>query len=158
MKLDKRGFTLIELMVTITVLLIVLGLVSGLVLFSTKFFRDENTQLSNQESIRMVTVLFEKDVRRYVVSAANFAIDSPCAVIKPDSNPVNDIWYCLNSGKLTRIESGNTQFLGDGIQDFVVSFNSSIYAVQLQITTNPDARGRTNDVNLNIFVRQGRAE
>lgn len=158
MKLDKKGFTLIELMVTIIIMLIVLGLVTGLVLFSTKFFRDENTQLSNQESIRMVTLLFEKDVRRHVVSSVNFAIESPCTVIKPDADPANDIRYCLNSGILTRIESGNTLFLGDGIQDFDVSFNSSIYAVQLQITTNPDARGRTNDVNLNIFVRQGRTE
>jgi prepilin-type N-terminal cleavage/methylation domain-containing protein len=41
---NNKGFTLIELVVTMVVLSIVGGLVVGLVMQSMKFFRDEESQ------------------------------------------------------------------------------------------------------------------
>jgi prepilin-type N-terminal cleavage/methylation domain-containing protein len=75
---NKKGFTLIELVVAMVVLSVVMGLIVGLVTNSMGFFRDERTQVNNQASLRLIALDFEKDVRKYVLGVDQFSIVNGC--------------------------------------------------------------------------------
>ena len=48
MKFNRKGFTLIELVITMLVLVIVFGMLASIVGFATRFYSDESSQVHRQ--------------------------------------------------------------------------------------------------------------
>lgn len=144
---SKKGFTLIELIITMFLLTVVLGLVTGIVTNSLKFFSDERTQVNNQASLRLIAVDFEKDVRKYVLGVDQFSYTSGCYRIVPEL--VSNINYCLVGTDLTR----NGVLIGEQVSQFTAVYNTTNNSIALTIRSLPDAYGRVNEVIVNIYIR-----
>lgn len=143
MRINKSGFTLIELVITMLIVVIVFGVLANLVGFSTTFFRDENTQVANQTSLRQVAVTFEKDVRRYALNNSLIVGDPTCPTL---GSMVN---YCLNVADKTISRDGVV--VARGIESFIVTKDAS--KVNLYIKTIVDSRNQFIDIVYDVYFR-----
>lgn len=139
---NKKGFTLIELIITITILLIVLGLVTSLVTFFTRFYSDENSQLSRQENLRLLALQIEKDIRQsdQVVTEA-----SGCYFIGSTS----PIKYCKVGTDVTR----NDNVIAREIEVFSLGIQEDTNYLDLEIEAIADTRGSVVNIETRIFLR-----
>jgi len=145
----RNGFTLIELVITFSIVVIVFGVLSNLVGFSTKFFKDENTQVATQESLRLVAVNFEKDVRKYALNSTLIVQSSNCYVLGTGTT----ITYCYDSTnkQITR----NSVIIAKGIASFSLTLTNTSY-IRFSIVTIQDTRGNANDLVMDIYYRTER--
>lgn len=148
---NRKGFTLIELIITMVILSIVMGLIVGLVTQSMKFFNDEEQQVANQASLRQIAVEFEKNVRRHVISSTEFEVSGNCYVIKPIFE--DDINYCFDSVNFTVERDGLV--IGERVGQFSANYDSSDDSIALIIQSRPDGYGRINEVSVRIYIRVG---
>lgn len=144
---SHKGFTLIEIVITMLVLVIVFGILANLVGFSTTFFRDENSQVSNQTALRQVAVTFEKDVRRYALDSTMFAVSGSCTTLG------STVTYCHDVANKTITR--NMEVVAKGIQTFTIDFSDSVY-VHLNMLTIPDSRNQTSDIEYDVYYRTER--
>lgn len=143
MKLTKNGFTLIELVITMLIVVIVFGILANLVGFSTKFFKDENTQVANQTALRLIAVTFEKDIRRYALNSTLITGDNTCPTLG------STITYCHDSVNKTITRNGVV--IADGILIFKATTTTS--KVYLEIETTQDSRGQDIKINYDVYFR-----
>lgn len=143
MKLNRKGFTLIELVITMLILVIVFGILANLVGFSTTFFRDENTQVANQTALRQVAVTFEKDVRRFALNSTMVAVSGTCASLG------STVTYCHHVANQTITRNGVV--VAKGIEAFTVTLSSS--KVNLTMSTIDDSRGHDIDISYDVYFR-----
>jgi len=118
---DQKGFTLVELMVALSLLLLVLGLGYTIFGFTVTTFARSETKANLQQNMRLAAQYIENDVRyAYGVEILD-AID-------PDSLTVteNDMYIYINSdGKLEIRSADDTFILSDtfiGDTDFLLQF------------------------------------
>lgn len=142
---SRKGFTLIELVITMLILVIVFGILANLVGFSTTFFRDENTQVANQTALRQVAVTFEKDVRRYALDATMITGTAPCYTLG------STVTYCHVGQTIER----NLVVVAEGIQTFTID-TSDTKKVHLYMKTIPDSRNQTSDIKYDVYFRTER--
>ncbi len=71
--MDKKGFTLIEVVVASVILVIVFTTLTQIVVFSTTYFSDEYSESVSQEDLRLSATYIEKDIRRYVINTDFYA-------------------------------------------------------------------------------------
>jgi len=142
----KKGFTLIELVITFMIVVIVFGVLASLVGFSTEFFRDENSQVATQESLRLVAVNFEKDVRRYALDSTKVTQIGSCYTLGAT------VTYCYNANKeVTR----NDVVIAEGVSSFTLTLSNSSY-IRFKIVSIQDARGHSNELTMDIYYRTER--
>ncbi len=141
MKKDKKGFTLIELIIVIALITIISAGVVGIVIFSTDFFKSEDSDIVRQENVRIVTVNFEKDVRK-----------SNQEVVQADGCVnVNTVEYCLTNNIIYR----------DGIQlaknislfDIDIAVDGSF--LDLLVVSTPNDEGDEVSAETRIYLRKG---
>jgi prepilin-type N-terminal cleavage/methylation domain-containing protein len=150
---NKKGFTLIELVVTMAVLSIVMGLIVGLVTQSLKFFSDEDDQVTNQASLRQIAVEFEKNVRKYVLTPTEYVVSGDCYTITPILITDPTTVYCFVSANNTVTRNGVV--IGENVGQFSAVYNTTNHYITLLIQSLPDGYGRVNEVNVNIYIRIG---
>ena len=77
-KYHKKGFTLLELIVVIPIMLIVIGVFFSILSFSNSYFKKTNIQVNNQQVVRIVGDYIKKDIRsaKIVSSKETDFIDS----------------------------------------------------------------------------------
>lgn len=143
MPINKKGFTLIELVITMLIVVIVFGVLANLVGFSTAFFRDENTQVANQTALRQVAVNFEKDVRRYALNSTQIVTVGSCYTLG------STITYCYDGGNQTITR--NSVVVARGVQTFTVTYNT--LKVNLFIKTILDSRNQFVDISYDVYFR-----
>lgn len=143
MKLTKKGFTLIELVITMLIVVIVFGILANLVGFSTKFFTDENTAVANQTGLRQVAVTFEKDVRRYALDATMFSVSGTCTTLG------STVTYCHDVAN--RTVTRNSVVVAKGIEAFNIVTSASM--VRLTMDTIDDSRGQDVDISYDVYFR-----
>lgn len=148
MRNKSKGFTLIELVIAFMIIVIVFGVLANLVGFSTKFFRDENTQVATQESLRLVAVNFEKDVRKYALSSTQITQSSDCYTLG------TTVTYCYVAANKEITRNGNV--IASGISSFSLTLTNTNY-IRFNILTIQDARGNSNDLVMDIYYRTERA-
>lgn len=143
MKLSRKGFTLIELIITMLIIVIVFGILANLIGFSTKFFRDENTQVANQTALRQIAVTFEKDIRRYALDSTQIVVSGSCHSLGAT------ITYCYDNAnkEITR----NSVVVAEGIEIFTVVFDA--LKVNLYIKTIDDSRNQFIHINYDVYFR-----
>lgn len=159
MKKYRKGFTLIELVITMLIAVIVFGMLAGLIGFATRFYSDESSQVHRQEALRLFAVTFEKDVRRLVEHETFFTITVSGDVTSytlGDSSTSNIIRYDFNSieNKVYRVE---------GVNSTVVAADIESVDIVMDLTTTPriifkvdgvlDGRGTLNEVDVVIYPR-----
>lgn len=140
-KLNKKGMTLIELVVVMAVLGLVLSGVTIIIGFASNFFSEEDSSIIRQENLRLVTVNFEKDVRK---SNQDVSENSGCVL-------VGTINYCLSDNDMTR----NGLKIAEEIATFDVSLASDDSYLDLLVVTTPDERGNTAQAETRIYLRKG---
>jgi len=140
-KLNKKGMTLIELVVVMAVLGLVLSGVTIIIGFASNFFSEEDSSIIRQENLRLVTVNFEKDVRK---SNQDVSENSGCVL-------VGTINYCLSDNDITR----NGLKIAEEIATFDVSLASDDSYLDLLVVTTPDERGNTAQAETRIYLRKG---
>lgn len=147
---NKKGFTLIELIVTMAVLSIFTYLITMLVTSSMGFFGDEESQVANQSALRIVAVQFEKDVRRHVIGSGELVVSGSCYTITPVYEA--NVAYCLVGSNVER----NGLVIAEGVSVFTVSpYRTSDNSLLLTLRSNADRYGRVNEVVVRIYVRVG---
>ena len=139
--LNKKGMTLVELLVAIAVLGFVLAGVTTIVSFASKFFSEEDSSIVRQENLRIVTVNFEKDIRK---SDQNVTENSGCVLI-------GSITYCLVNNEITR----NDVIIAKEIDTFDVNLAADGTYLDLLVITTPDERGKTAQAETRIYLRKG---
>lgn len=146
MRLSKKGFTLIELVITMLIVVIVFGILANLVGFSTTFFRDENSQVANQTGLRQVAVTFEKDIRKHALNQSQIAVSGSCYTLG------GTITYChdLANQTITR----NSVTVAKGIQTFTVNYDA--LKANLYIKTILDSRSQFVDISYDVYFRTDR--
>lgn len=150
MRNSKSGFTLIELVITMLIVVIVFGILANLVGFSTTFFRDENTQVANQTALRQVAVTFEKDVRRYALNAT---------LIVPSAGPCYTlgatVTYCYVVADKIITRAGVV--VAKGIETFIATVEENVTTntskVNLYMRTVEDSRNQFVDIVYDIYFR-----
>lgn len=144
MKLNRKGFTLIELVITMLIVVIVFGILANLVGFSTTFFRDENTQVANQTALRQVAVTFEKDVRRYALKSSMISQSGEWCTSLDTA-----VTYCYVVADQTITRNGVV--VANKIDAFTVIADS--IKVNLSISTIDDSRGQDVDISYDVYFR-----
>lgn len=161
MKKNRKGFTLIELVITMMVLVIVFGMLAGLVGFATRFYSDESSQVNRQETLRLFAVNFEKDVRTLVEHEAYF-ISTESGGIKTfelgEPASASLITYTFNSteGRVYRTQSGTTTTVATDIFNVTVTKDTSIIThpfLHFTVQGRPDGRGTVNEVDIKVYLR-----
>lgn len=56
----KKGFTLIELVIVMAIIVIAMSTLTSVVVFATNYYQDEYSESVTQEDLRLVAVLMEK--------------------------------------------------------------------------------------------------
>lgn len=144
-----KGFTLIEIVITMLIVVIVFGIVANLVGFSTKFFRDENTQVANQEALRLVAVSLEKDVRKHALNSTLITSGSAgCYTLG------TAVTYCLNTTNKEITRNGN--IIAKGVASFSLILTNTSY-IHFRIESIQDSRGISNDLEMDIYYRTERS-
>lgn len=145
---SRKGFTLIEIVITMLIVVIVFGIVANLVGFSTKFFRDENTQVANQEALRLVAVSFEKDFRKYALNSTLITSGSAgCYTLG------TAVTYCLNANEeITR----NGNIIAKDVASFSLILTNTSY-IHFEIESIQDSRGIANNLEMDIYYRTERS-
>lgn len=144
---NRKGFTLIEIVITMLIVVIVFGILANLVGFSTTFFRDENTQVANQTALRQVAVTFEKDVRRYALDATMFSVSGTCTTLG------STVTYCHDVANQTITRNG--VIVAKGIQTLKIDASVTT-KVHLYLLTKPDSRNQTSDIKYDVYYRTER--
>ena len=141
MKNAKKGFTLIELIIVIAIISIISLGVMNIVLFLTRFFSNEDADITRQNNVRIVVVNFEKDVRKS---------DQQVSVIDDCVN-VNSISYCLINQAIYR----DSLMIADNIGVFDVVLATDNTYLDIVVESTADSDGETSTAQTRIYLRKG---
>lgn len=159
MKNSQKGFTLIELVITMLVLVIVFGMLAGLVGFATRFYSDESSQVHRQEALRLFAVTFEKDVRRLVEHQNYFRttlLGNVTSFTLGDSSTSNIVRYDFNNleNKIYRVEGANSTIVATDIASVSIVMNLvATPFIDFEVIGIPDGRGTENGIEVVIYPR-----
>mgnify|MGYP001810421060 CR=1 FL=1 len=139
---NKKGFTLVELMVVLTVTTILLGTVVTIFLQSIDFYKTDESKSLNQASLNLVSTRLDSSIRK----ATNVYTDvDGCHVVYSSSEDVFD----LSTNSFTV----NGAVLTDRIAEFTCTNNSDIITVFVR--TINDSKGSSLTYNSTIVIRKG---
>lgn len=156
----SKGFTLIELVITFLIVVIVYGILANFVGFSTKFYKDESSEVINQEALRVLSVSFEKDVRK-LVERADFINISESGSIRTftlgDQSTANIIVYNYNiiEKKVYKVANSFSSLIASGIEDMNIIKDTTEHPFIIFVAESiPDGRGNENNqVSIKIYLR-----
>lgn len=145
---NKKGLTLIEVVVTVAVVTIVFSMLATIVSFFVRFNRDENSALDNQENMRLLVLQLERDIRHS--NQEGIQEVSGCYLITYGDVSATEITYCFNSNQVTR----NGTVLGRDISEFSLTNTNPI---KVLVRSVDDTRGNNVEVSASIYLRQGQS-
>ncbi|MBU3177515.1 prepilin-type N-terminal cleavage/methylation domain-containing protein [Clostridium estertheticum] len=148
---NKNGFTLVELIVTIAIMLMVIALVFSIGDFGNRYFKKTNIQIYNQEAVRLVGDYIKKDIRFAKVLNVDKTI-----VKKQNKNP-NYYVLLYKGGHLVKQEMKNSddtlvseKTIGDVLTD--LSFISVTDKGMLKYKVTNNANGQNYSVTYEVIL------
>lgn len=125
---DKRGFTLVEVMVALFVTSILLGAVYFVFVRSFMMNKEQNDYVNSQDALRLSAMVIESDIRKSSQDI-NIIQEKGCFVIT-DIQDNTEVEYCVSERTLYR----NSVFLIDNVDSFILE--DHINYVNLEIISN----------------------
>ena len=146
--LNKKGMTLIEVLVTVLIAAIIMGMLASIFGFFANFYTSESRQVDRQENMRILLLNLEKDIR---MSDQSVNLTGPCYVIGlgSDSTPTHQYCFDLASGVVTR----NGNVLARGVRTFILSTTDSTF-ISVNIEMIPDGDRKQVKAEYTIYLRQ----
>jgi prepilin-type N-terminal cleavage/methylation domain-containing protein len=139
---NKKGFTLIELIIVLAVTTLLLGTVITILLQSIDFYKTDETKSLNQASLNLVSTRLDVSLRK----ATNVYNDSDgCHIVYTTSEDV----FNLSSNSFTV----NGAVLTDRIADFTCTNDSDVITVFVR--TINDSKSSSLTFNTSIVIRKG---
>ena len=146
--LNKKGMTLIEVLVTVLIAAIIMGMIASIFGFFANFYTSESRQVDRQENMRILLLNLEKDIR---MSDQEVDLDGTCYIIGSgaDSTPSHE--YCFDN--INKIVSRNGNVLARGVDIFTLeTTDDSDIAVNIQMITDGDRK--LVKATYTIYLRQ----
>lgn len=143
---NKKGFTLIEIVVTLTILVMLLGIVAGSTILTQRFSTGEHSRVQLQNEVRVALAWIDSDVRASNQIAVN---DNACFILISSEN----VRYCLVGDQLTR----NNQPIAKNLVNFVYSIDTSSKTLVITLTTVADRYGNPVSISDTYYLRDGRS-
>ncbi|AMC93162.1 hypothetical protein AOC36_04000 [Erysipelothrix larvae] len=112
---DRKGFTLIELIIAMLISGIVLTILTTFVIYVLNIQRNQENFLIAQDAVRVAGLKIEKDIRTSSQSI-KVSTESNCTTISENDFDV-PIIYCLSQNTLTR----NGDFVTNNIETFTIT-------------------------------------
>jgi prepilin-type N-terminal cleavage/methylation domain-containing protein len=143
---NKKGLTVLEVMITLFVIGIVLSMVVGIVTFFASFYQGENTTINRQENIQFLLTSLERDVR-FSDQTINFS--GTCYII----GTVSTQEYCYDTS--TKRVTRNGAVLANEIESFTLTTDTNGTRINVAVLTTNDSRGQNLQATYTIYLRQG---
>lgn len=135
---NNRGMTLIEILCSLSLLIIVLLLVNSIHLFGLQQMNDQTSDFNGQSNVRQAINLITKEIRS--ANAVNVSSD----VLTIDNKDI----YKLDNHTLTK----NGQSIITGLQDFSIAKNGS--KVSISLAGIPLQGGNQITLTDTIYIRE----
>lgn len=143
---NNKGFTLIEIVVTLTILVLLLGVVAGATVLTQQFSTGEHSRVQLQSEIRIALAFIDSDVR----SSNQLAVsDNTCFILIGGEN----IRYCLVGDELTR----NDQTIAENLTNFTYSIDATSGTLVVSLTSIADKYGNPVSLSDTYYLRDGRS-
>ena len=136
---NKKGFTLLELIIVIVVMGIIMGGVVSAFAFGLNVYTDENSSVDRQENLRLVAVTFEKDFRKSTTQSVT--VSGSCATIG------TSITYCLEGTNVKR----NGVVIAKHVDQMSITSSGTYF--DLNLSSTPDDRNIDVDISTRIYLR-----
>lgn len=136
---NRKGFTLLELIIVIVIMGIIMGGVVTAFVFGLNVYTDENSSVDRQENLRLVAVSFEKDLRKSATQSVT--VSGTCSTIG------TTITYCLVGTNVQR----NGVVIAKNVDQMTIN-NSGTY-LDLTLSSTPDDRNIDVDISTRIYLR-----
>ena len=143
-RLDPKGFTLIELIVAMTVFGIIGSVLVTIFVAGLTYFSEEKSQLINQGNISVISGALEADTRK----SSSMTITGSCLVLTQSASTST---YCLNT--TTHQFTRNSSVIADNIA--TVTYTIALNKLTLNILTIADHRGVQNKITMTYYLREG---
>lgn len=143
---NKKGLTVLEVMITLFVIGIVLSMVVGIVTFFASFYQGENTTINRQKNIQILLTSLERDVR-FSDQTINFS--GTCYII----GTVSTQEYCYDTS--TKRVTRNGAVLANEIESFTLTTDTNGTRINVAVLTTNDSRGQNLQATYTIYLRQG---
>jgi prepilin-type N-terminal cleavage/methylation domain-containing protein len=143
---NKKGFTLIEIVVTLIILVLLLGVVAATTVLTQQFSTGEHSRVQLQNEVRIALAYIDSDVR----SSNQIAVsDTTCFILISTTN----VRYCLVGDALTR----NDQPIAENITNFNYTIDTSSGTLVVSLTTIADRYGHPVSITDTYYLRDGRS-
>ncbi len=143
---NKKGFTLLEIVVTFTILVLLLGVVASATVLTQQFSTGEHSRVELQNEVRIALAWIDSDVR----SSNQLAVpDSTCFILIGSEN----IRYCLVGDELTR----NDQPIAENLTSFTYTIDATNGTLEVNLTSILDRYGNPVSITDTYYLRDGRS-
>ena len=149
-EMQKKGFTLVELLIASSIALITLAVVALIYVSTNRSFKFGQITLNSDADLRVAMDWLTKDIRQ----AKNLVLSGDTVTIEVPPSVSNDIIYTFSSNKLQRTISGSTpRTIAVDISEVGVSIvTDDTVAITLSSTktvfNNPHTRTLTSEVTM----------
>lgn len=141
---NKKGFTLVELIVVMAITTILFGTIVSIFLLSVEMYKTDETKSSNQTSLNLATTRLDASIRK----ATDVYYDgSGCHMV----NAAGEDLFYLNTS--TNILYLNASSLTGRIASFSCSNVSNV--VTISVSTINDSKGLPLTFSTTIVLRKG---
>lgn len=146
---NRQGFTLIEVMLALAIIVIIFGMIASIVGFFSRFYTDESIYIDRQRNMRVLMLQIERDIR---MSDQEVNLNSaPCYVIGAGDGSTSTHTYCFDVTTNIVTRDGNVMARNVSVLNLSLS---SDQALSIDIKMIPDARGIQLEAVYTIFLRQ----
>jgi prepilin-type N-terminal cleavage/methylation domain-containing protein len=144
--MKRKGFTLLEIVVTLTILVLLLGIVAATTVLTQQFSTGEHSRAQLQNEVRIAMTYLDSDVR----SSNQIAVtDADCFILISTSN----VRYCLVGDEFQR----NDQVIAENLTAFTYTIDASAGTLTVRLVTINDRYGSPVDHIETYYLRDGRS-
>lgn len=136
---NERGITLVELLGSIALLSVILLLIGSVHFFGQRQFREQTSDINNQEKVRYVMSRVTSDVRSTTYDQSNYSEGT----LQLGANT-----YQFSDTTLLR----NGVVISEDLNDFIVDVDAD--KIELTVVSQPNRRGNRVEVNTTIYFRR----
>jgi len=151
---NEKGFTLIEMIITIAVLSLITGMALSVIISGVRFFQRETIIANNQENTRVITRTIGKEIRR--ASQVNVINDYTIQISYEDLSESKFIYI---GNEITRIDTptvgaGSSRVISKNISKFIATKDLATNTIELHIESSNKPKGTLVKITSKFNLRK----